>query len=618
MQQDKTKHKNKFQNKGLPKTLWKFIFYFLKQQSFAFFIFFLTPFFLLIDTNLIPYCFKLIIDGITDPNIDRQNIFAIIRVPLLLSAISWVAVIIIMRLQSYWQAFVVPKFQADMRMEILGYVTKHSYNFFSNQLSGNIANKINDLTRAVENIRNIITWNILSTIVVTLVSLLIMATINITFCIIICCFVIVTTILITPQAKNINKLAEQNADTKSQLMGIIVDTLINITSVKLFASRKLELNHTIEKQNEERSSNKKLILGTNIYKLYMDIPSTIMLAFITYYLITYWQANKITTGDFVFIFNSSFVIINQIWQISWVLTMLFSEIGIAKQALSIVIADHEITDLPNAKDLKVTNGKIEFQNVTFHYDDRAKIFNNQNIVIKPGEKVGLVGYSGSGKSTFVNLILRFFDVQSGIITIDNQDISKVTQDSLRHNISMIPQDPNLFHRSLLDNIKYGNPEATLDEVINAAKQANCHDFIMELPQQYNTVVGERGIKLSGGQRQRIAIARAMLENAPILILDEATSSLDSLTEKVIQDSLSILMRNRTTIVIAHRLSTLLTMDRILVFDKGKIIEDGAHKDLLKANGHFAKLWQMQIAGFLPDKPDSLDISKTSIALYETV
>jgi ATP-binding cassette subfamily B protein len=266
-------------------------------------------------------------------------------------------------------------------------------------------------------------------------------------------------------------------------------------------------------------------------------------------------------------------------------------------------APHEIVDLVSAKPLKVTQGKIEFKQVSFHYDEGTHLFKNKNIIIPAGQKVGLVGFSGSGKSTFVNLILRLFDVESGEITIDGQNIKVVTQASLRENIAMIPQDISLFHRTLMDNIRYGRIEASDLDVIEASKKAHCHEFITQLADGYQSLVGERGIKLSGGQRQRIAIARAMLKNAPILILDEATSALDSMTEKHIQDGLHLLMKNRTTIVIAHRLSTLSEMDRILVFDLGKIIEDGTHETLINANGHYARMWQMQAGGFLPSSQE---------------
>ena len=268
--------------------------------------------------------------------------------------------------------------------------------------------------------------------------------------------------------------------------------------------------------------------------------------------------------------------------------------------MTILNAAHDIVDEEHARPLKITEGRIEFKDVSFHYKEGAKLFQNKSIEIHPGEKVGLVGFSGSGKSTFVNLILRLFEVEEGEITIDNQNINRVTQGSLRENIALIPQDISLFHRSLMDNIRYGRTTATDAEVIEASQQAHCDEFICKLRDSYQSLVGERGVKLSGGQRQRIAIARAILKNARILILDEATSALDSVTEKYIQDALHYLMQGKTTIVIAHRLSTLSEMDRILVFDNGVIIEDGTHDQLIKLNGHYAKLWHMQAGGFLPE------------------
>lgn len=241
----------------------------------------------------------------------------------------------------------------------------------------------------------------------------------------------------------------------------------------------------------------------------------------------------------------------------------------------------------------------------FCYKNTVPLFQNQSITILPGQKVGLVGYSGGGKSTLVRLLLRLYDVTGGAIRIDGQDIREVTQASLRNAITMIPQEPVLFQRSLKDNIRYGNVEGTDKAVVEAAKAAHAHDFITQLPQGYETLVGERGVKLSGGQRQRIAIARAFLKNAPILILDEATSQLDSVTEHLIQKSLTQLMEGKTTLVIAHRLSTLLKMERILVLDRGKILEDGAHEVLVSAGNLYQKLWEAQVGGFIGTEPDRL-------------
>ncbi|MGV8948429.1 MAG: ABC transporter ATP-binding protein [Candidatus Paracaedibacter sp.] len=245
-------------------------------------------------------------------------------------------------------------------------------------------------------------------------------------------------------------------------------------------------------------------------------------------------------------------------------------------------------------------GEIIFKDVGFHYKGTDPLFHKKSVVIKPGKKVGLVGFSGSGKTTFVNLILRLYDVTSGQILIDGQDIRDVTQDSLHEAIGMIPQDPSLFNHTLRENIRLGQTNATDAEIKLAAKKAYAHSFIKELPDQYDTMVGERGVKLSGGQRQRIAIARVVLKNAPILILDEATSQLDSVTEILIQDSMWELMQGKTALVIAHRLSTLLHMDRILVFDKGKIVQDGGHSELIAQEGLYKILWSAQVGGFLPE------------------
>lgn len=333
----------------------------------------------------------------------------------------------------------------------------------------------------------------------------------------------------------------------------------------------------------------------------MEIPAMLMLAFTIYFLVVNWRDDDISSGDFVFIFNISFGIMDNLWHLGHATADLFKEIGIAKQALSLIQTRHDICDKENARELVVSKSKIAFQNVTFNYKENDNIFTNESIIIEAKQRVGLVGFSGSGKTTFVNLILRFFDINSGTIKIDGQSIAEVTQDSLRQNITVIPQDTNLFHRSLFENIRYGNIEASDDEIYEASRNAHCHEFIDSLPEGYESLVGERGIKLSGGQRQRIAIARALLKKAPILILDEATSALDSLTEKYIQESLQALMQGKTTIVIAHRLSTLSAMNRILVFDKGHIIEDGTHDQLIRQNSHYKKLWKMQAGGFLPDK-----------------
>lgn len=317
-----------------------------------------------------------------------------------------------------------------------------------------------------------------------------------------------------------------------------------------------------------------------------------------YYLVYLYIQGSITIGDFSLIVGLSISLGHQMWFTMEQVGVLNQAMGKCKQSLSALMVESEVKDISGASDLVVTKGRIAFESVQFHYKGNDLIFEDTSVVIEAGQKVGLVGCSGGGKSTFVNLILRLYDVTAGCIQIDGQAIQEVTQESLRTNIAMIPQDPSLFHRSILDNIRYGNTDATDEAVIEAAKKAHAHAFISQLPQTYDSLVGERGVSLSGGQRQRIAIARAILKDAPILILDEATSQLDSVTENEIQSSLKELMLGKTTIVIAHRLSTLLSMDRILVFDQGNIIEDGPHIDLIRKEGLYKKLWEAQIGGFL--------------------
>jgi ATP-binding cassette subfamily B protein len=312
-----------------------------------------------------------------------------------------------------------------------------------------------------------------------------------------------------------------------------------------------------------------------------------------------------TPGDFVLVLTLNLRIVETFWNIAKEMRDFWEKTGDVVQGLAVIQVPLEIKDKPNAPQLSVPKGEIVFENVQFQYHGAESLFEHKSVIIKPGQKVGLVGYSGSGKSTFVNLILRLFDVTAGNIKIDGQDIREVTQDSLHEAIAMIPQDPSLFHRSIFENIVYGRRDATNEEVIKAAKRAHAHDFIISLSGGYDTQVGERGVRLSGGQRQRIAIARAILKNAPILILDEATSQLDSVTEGEIQQSLWDLMQHKTSLVIAHRLSTLLSMDRILVFDKGCIVEDGSHQELLNQDGLYKQLWEAQIGGFLVDLAENI-------------
>jgi ATP-binding cassette subfamily B protein len=320
-----------------------------------------------------------------------------------------------------------------------------------------------------------------------------------------------------------------------------------------------------------------------------------------WWLTYYFKQGNITAGDFALVLSINSAIVDCLWYLVQGVEECVELYGEVTQGLQTILVPPSIVDATTAMPLVVARGAIRFDHVSFQYKTQEPLFNGLSIDIPGGQKVGLVGFSGSGKTTFINLILRIFDISDGAIYIDDQNIKEVTQDSLRHAIGIVPQDPAFFNRSVMDNIRYGKPTATDEEVIEAAKKAHAHEFIMRMPHVYNAMIGERGAKLSGGQRQRFAIARAMLKNAPILILDEATSALDTVTEHKIQDALKILMDGKTVLAVAHRLSTIEAMDRILVFEKGAIVEDGSHHELITRNGVYAKLWAMQSGGMLQER-----------------
>lgn len=388
----------------------------------------------------------------------------------------------------------------------------------------------------------------------------------------------------------------------SQLNGNIADIMGNQLLVRAFSKAKLEISDVVSnRQDIEKLAAEEIeIIQTesNLRQgvLYIFQILTILICILLF------NQNLITIAALVFAVTYFGRLTNNLFNLTSIFRTIEQGMLDAAPVTEIILRAQDVEDAQGAKNLIVSKGGITFDNVTFNYSDNHNetVFNNLNLTINPGQKIGLAGKSGGGKTTFTQLLLRFSNVQSGSIKIDGQDIAKVTQASLRKNIAYVPQEPFLFHRTLRENISYGKPGASDDEILKAAKRANATEFIDKLPNGLNTVVGERGVKLSGGQRQRIAIARAILKNAPILILDEATSALDSESEILVQKSLNELMKNRTSIVIAHRLSTIQKMDRIIVLHDGNIIEEGTHTKLLKTKGKYAELWAHQSGGFIEE------------------
>jgi len=399
--------------------------------------------------------------------------------------------------------------------------------------------------------------------------------------------------------KPMNKAAHVTGEASSSLSGINVDSISNFSIVKLFAGAKREENHALPFRQQHINAS---LHQRFMERMFWTLPVFVMVmlfGMMLYICVIQYQAGGMTLAEVVFAQSIFWAMTNQIDSIVDAIPDLTDIIGHANQAYIELVKPVEVKDAANAKRLVVPKGQIEFKNLSFSYGTKD-VLHGLNLIIKPGEKVGLVGTSGAGKTTLVNLLMRFYDRARGKILIDGQDIAKVTQDSLRENIAFIPQEPTMFNRSLRDNIAYGKPIATDEEIKRAAIQADADKFILDTKDGYESLVGDRGVKLSGGQRQRIAIARAFLKDAPILVLDEATSALDSETEVAIQKSFAELSRGRTTLVIAHRLSTLRNMDRIVVMEDGHIMESGTHAQLLASGGIYAKLWLMQSGGFLQE------------------
>lgn len=480
---------------------------------------------------------------------------------------------------------------------------KHSFKFFNNNFVGSLVKRVNYFIRAFENIFDRITWDILPLLVEMTFVLVVLFKLNIILGVAaagwVTLFLLFNWFFSSYKVKF--DLQRSAAETKSTAH--LADTITNHTNVKLFVGYKREVESFGFLVDIVRRLRRFTWTIDNIFESVQGALSAGIDILLLYIAIRLWQKGSITVGDFVLIQSYVMTIVGRVWSFGRLIRNVYTDLADAAEMTDILEMPHEIVDLPSATNLIVEKGVIEFNNVDFYYHETRKIFSGFNLKIKPREKVALVGPSGAGKSTVVKLLLRQHDISAGSITIDGQAISHVTQESLWSAMSMVPQEPLLFHRTLMENIRYGKPDATDEEVIAAAKLAHCHEFIDGFPEKYKTYVGERGVKLSGGERQRVAIARSILRNAPILVLDEATSSLDSESEHLIQDALNTLMQNKTVIVIAHRLSTIMKMDRIIVVDKGMVTEEGTHDELLtNTKGMYYKLWQIQAGGFMQDTP----------------
>ena len=496
-------------------------------------------------------------------------------------------------------------FPMRMRWNFHRLLLNQSIDFYNNEFSGRIAAKVMQTALALRDM-----WFILSDILVYVIvyvatMVVLVGNLNtlLIFPFLIWLFIYITTLFyFIPKLATLSK---NQADARSLMTGRITDAYTNISTIKLFSHTRRESQYAKNAMHEFLYTVHMQMRKVSVIQIINHFLSMFLILSTTGTALWLWSNNEIAIGVLAAASAMSLRLNGISHWVMWEMTSLYEQIGIAQDGLNMLSQKQIVADKKNASILKVTEAPITFKNIFFSYDKQTHLFSDFNLDIRHGEKVGIVGRSGAGKSSLINLLLRLYELDKGQILIANKNINSITQDSLRSHIAMVTQDTSLLHRSIKENIAYSKPNATDEEIILAAKKAQAHDFILALIDQnknisYDSLVGERGVKLSGGQKQRVAIARVILKNAPILLLDEATSALDSEVEIIIQESLASLMQGKTVIAIAHRLSTIAAMDRLIVMDHGAIIEEGNHKSLIKKKGLYYQLWQHQSGGFIGD------------------
>jgi ATP-binding cassette, subfamily B, bacterial len=488
-------------------------------------------------------------------------------------------------------------------LEILSFqkLQGHSMAFFADNFSGALVAKVNRLTTAYKRTAEVVLGDLLSLTYRFLFTLGILLFLNPLIAGIFLVWAIPFVITVVWMHKRKMHLSKAASNAQTRVTARLADIITNTLTIRSFARVKQEEKAFTDLSQERRDLRFRSYQVSDRIRLYKATSTGVINILILALSIHFGISGELSIGGIFLIQMYLFQLIDQLWNFGRIMDGFEEAMADAAEMTEIIMQPHGVVDPPHPEKSRLHDGAITFSSVSFRYQDAAEheqLFQNLQLTIPAGQKVGLVGPSGGGKTTLTKLLLRFMDINSGEIMIDGQNIANIRQDDLRQAIAYVPQEPLLFHRSIYDNIAYGDPGATKKDVYTAAKRANASEFIDVLPKKYDTIVGERGVKLSGGQRQRVAIARAMLKPAPILVLDEATSSLDSMSEKYITDALDDLMAKRTTIVVAHRLSTIRKMDRILVVDDGKILEDGSHDELIKKHGLYAALWSHQSGDYI--------------------
>jgi len=543
----------------------------------------------------LPYFIKQLANAAHTPDVPLLVYYgAVTIIAELCACIAW-------RLQDWAMLKFEPPFRNHISETLMERLMLQPHRFFQDNFAGSLAAKMGDIALSLPKIVSLLVSALMIRVMSLCFAFIMLAQVSIWLALGFLAWAILFVSCAALTLKKFDHLAIEAARTGSRITAIIADALTNMLPVRLFGMQ--------QKEAETIAAAEKIYVAANRARRWFNlklefVQGTLywaLQAASTYFLVQLMLVERITPGDFALVLGINLAIGKGLWELNSKMRDFFDQWGMVEAGLETIYSPLEVQDAPGALPLQISKGEIVFENVHFNYHGAEPLFQQHSVVIPSGQKVGLVGYSGSGKSTFASLILRLYDITHGSIQIDGQPIIEVTQNSLREAIAFVPQEPSLFHRSIRENIGYGRISATEAEILAASRQAEAHTFIMQLPDGYETIVGERGAKLSGGQRQRIALARALLKKAPIMILDEATAQLDSATEYAIQLSLEEWFQSATTtLVIAHRLSTLRAMDRLLVFDKGRIVQDGSHAQLAQQEGLYRELWEAQTNGFLPE------------------
>jgi ATP-binding cassette subfamily B protein len=540
---------------------------------------------------LVQYGMKLIVDVISGPGRAQVDIWHPLAFFLVLVAVESA----LWRSSGWLGCRTIVATCADMRVDLFDHLTGHSLPFFKRHMTGSLGNRISSTSTASGLIFATATWNVTPPCVEFIGATIVLLTIDWRLAAALVFFVFLVAVIIVAFGIRGRLLHETYGMQASRIGGEIVDTVSNIWAVQAFSARRRECDRLKAQIDQEATAQRRSWMYLEKARVMHDVSLWLMASLMLFWALYAWRGGDMTAGDVVVVSALAFRILHGSRDLALALVGTAQQFGLIAEMLGVVAQPHGIVDAPGALAYRRGGGKIEFRNVEYAYPDGHIVFRNLNLQIPAGQRVGMVGPSGAGKSTLLALLQRLDDVHGGGVLVDDQPVTTLTRDSLSHAVAVVPQEILLFRRTVMENIRYGRPDATDEEVYEAARLANCEAFIRQLPEGYQTLLVERGASLSGGQRQRLSMARAFLKNSPILVLDEATSSLDSHSEERVQQALSTLMRHRTVLAVAHRLSTLSSFDRIIVLDGGRIVEDGPPDVLRRRDGLFSALWRMQSA-----------------------